>query len=151
MRRIPVNGTLFNCEISFTCKTFYNCNRITGMTTKIKQFASHTDFIVHEIPWIKHTRNAQYPIKHFSSYSILRGWVIENLLYLGMKHFAYVLYVEFHSQRNLCDKQSVLFYGHPRIFQEFHSTISFSNNQKIKNVAVITVIISDDEFRVKDI
>ena len=32
-----------------------------------------------------------------------------------MKHFAYALYVEFHAQTNLSDKQNVLFYGHPRI------------------------------------
>ena len=32
-----------------------------------------------------------------------------------MKHFAYVLYMRFHALRNLCDKQNVLFYGHPRI------------------------------------
>ena len=28
-----------------------------------------------------------------------------------MKHFAYVLYVGFHANRNLCDKQNVLVYG----------------------------------------
>ena len=37
-----------------------------------------------------------------------------NVLYQGMKHFAYVLYVEFDAQRNLCDNQNVLFYGTPR-------------------------------------
>ena len=31
-----------------------------------------------------------------------------------MKHFVYVLYVGFHTKRNLCDKQNVLFYGTPR-------------------------------------
>ena len=34
-----------------------------------------------------------------------------------MKHFSYVLYVGFHAQRNLCDKQNVLFYGHSRTNQ----------------------------------
>ena len=33
-----------------------------------------------------------------------------------MEHFAYVLYVGFGAQRNLCDKQNVLFYGTPRRF-----------------------------------
>ena len=61
---------------------------------KIKHFACHRDFFVHEIPRIKHTQNALYP---------------------SMKHFEYVLYVGFHAQRNLCDKQNVLFYGTPRI------------------------------------
>ena len=28
-----------------------------------------------------------------------------------MKHFAFVLYVGFDAQKNLCDKQIVLFYG----------------------------------------
>ena len=35
----------------------------------------------------------------------------EYVLYLDMKHFEYVLYVGFDAQRNLCDKQNVLFYG----------------------------------------
>ena len=33
-----------------------------------------------------------------------------------MKHFAYVLYVGFDAQRNLYDKQNVLFYGTPGIY-----------------------------------
>ena len=32
-----------------------------------------------------------------------------------MKHFSYVLYVGFHTQRNLFHKQNVLFFGHSRI------------------------------------
>ena len=35
----------------------------------------------------------------------------KNVLYPGMKHFSYVLYVGFHAQRNLFDKQNILFYG----------------------------------------
>ena len=38
----------------------------------------------------------------------------EYVLYLDMKHFEYVLYVGFDAQRNLCDKQNVLFYGTPQ-------------------------------------
>ena len=34
-----------------------------------------------------------------------------NVLYPGMKHFAYVIYVGFDAQINLCDKQNVLFNG----------------------------------------
>ena len=30
-----------------------------------------------------------------------------------MEQFEYVLYVEFHAQRKLCDKQNVLFHGTP--------------------------------------
>ena len=45
-----------------------------------------------------------------------------------MEHFAYVLYVGFHAQRNLCDKQDVLFYGTPRnlinVFINRHQNIS---------------------------
>ena len=36
-----------------------------------------------------------------------------NVLYPGMKHFVYVLYVGFDAQRNLCDKQIFLFYVTP--------------------------------------
>ena len=32
---------------------------------------------------------------------------------MAMKHFAYVLYVGFDAQRNLCDKQNILFHGTP--------------------------------------
>ena len=35
----------------------------------------------------------------------------------GYEAFSYVLYVGFYAQRNLCDKQNVLFYGTPRIFE----------------------------------
>ena len=38
----------------------------------------------------------------------------KNVLYPGMEHFANVLYLGFHAERNLCDKQNVLFYGRPR-------------------------------------
>ena len=74
-----------------------------GEYHKIKHFACHRDFFAHEIPRIKHTQNATFPgIKHFRA---------SHWLKIGMKHFAYVLYVGFHAKRNLCDKQHVLFYG----------------------------------------
>ena len=53
-----------------------------------------------------------------------------------MKHFAYVLYVGVHAQRNLCDKQNVLFYGTPRkiFFKEpkefFYFWIEKQRNQQ---------------------
>ena len=40
----------------------------------------------------------------------------KNVLYPGMEHFAYVLYVGFYAQRNLYDKQNVLFLGHVHIY-----------------------------------
>ena len=45
---------------------------------KIKHFACHRDFFVHEIPRIKHTQNASFPgIKHFrASHWLKIGWVI---------------------------------------------------------------------------
>ena len=39
---------------------------IYGGYHKIKHFACHRDFVLHQIPRIKHTKNALYPgIKHF--------------------------------------------------------------------------------------
>ena len=73
--------------------------RLYGGDHKIKHFACHRDFFVHEIPRIKNMQNVSYP----------------GILYPAMEHFAYVLYVGFHAPRYLCDKQNVLFYGHPRI------------------------------------
>ena len=86
-----------------------------GVDHKIKHFACHRDFFLHEIPCLKHTQNASYPgIKHFKWLILFstNDW-LWNVLYPGMKHFAYVLYVGFDAQRNLCDKQNVLFYGTP--------------------------------------
>ena len=43
---------------------FYTRNY--GGYHKIKHFACHRDFFVHQIPRIKHTQNASFPgIKHF--------------------------------------------------------------------------------------
>ena len=103
-----------------------------GEYHKIKHFACHRDFFVHQIPRIKHTQNASYPgIKHFKCLILFstNDW-LWNVLYSGMKHFAYVLYVRFDAQRNLYDKQNVLFYGAPRnmnfIPYEFLKQIFFS-------------------------
>ena len=88
---------------------------------KIKYFACHRDFFLHEIPHIKHTQNASYPgIKYFIWLIIFstNDW-LWNVLYPGMKPFAYVLYVGFHAQRNLCDKQNALFYGTPPPYLHF--------------------------------
>ena len=61
---------------------------------------------MHEIPHIKHIQNALYP---------------------GIKPFAYVLFVGFHAQRNLCDKQNVLFYStSPRIWSGLGETAFLS-------------------------
>ena len=39
-----------------------------GRDHKIKHFACHRDFLVHEIPRIKHTQNASFSdIKHFGA------------------------------------------------------------------------------------
>ena len=45
---------------------------------KIKHFACHRDFFVHQIPRIKHTQNAPFPgIKHFwASHWLKIGWFI---------------------------------------------------------------------------
>ena len=40
---------------------------------KIKHFACHIDFFVHEIPHLKHTQNASFPgIKHFRASHLLK-------------------------------------------------------------------------------
>ena len=71
---------------------------------KIKHFAWHRDFFVHEIPLIKHTQNIPYPgIKHFSSYHKIKHFAChrdsfvpailcikhtQNSPYPGIKHFS---------------------------------------------------------------
>ena len=58
---------------------------VYGGYHKIKHFACHRDFFVHQIPRIKHTQNASLPgIKHFrASHWLKIGSIIENVLYLG--------------------------------------------------------------------
>ena len=52
--------------------------------------------------------------------------------YLYPEHFAYVLYVGFYAHRNLCDKQNVLFYGHPYNFNDIiDADKKFLRNTKI--------------------
>ena len=92
---------------------------------KIKHFACHRDFFLHEVPRIKQTALYQ-GIKHFLWLLLFstNDW-LWNVLYLWINHFAYVLYVEFHAKRNLCDKQDVLFYGTPRRLKKFAADLRF--------------------------
>ena len=102
----------------FSSEKNLSTGRITGVDHKIKHFACHQDFFVHEIPRIKYTQTALYPgIKHFSSYlmiAYIREIPLSMQFLVIWKYISYVLYVGFDAERNLCNKQNVLFYGHPR-------------------------------------
>ena len=58
-----------------------------------------------------------------------------------MKHFAYVLYVGFDAQRNLCDKQNVLFYGTPRniVCSDFKSDRTFRIPESEREESTVVV------------
>ena len=103
MDRLLLRSSTFIHDLSFLQRlhhrVFHDIEFKYGGYNKIKHFACHRDFFVHEIPRIKNMQNVSYP----------------GILYPAMEHFAYVLYVGFHAPRYLCDKQNVLFYGHPRI------------------------------------
>ena len=72
----------------------------------------------HVEAWIYET------LKKFAGIFSTNDW-LWNVLYLWINHFAYVLYVEFHAKRNLCDKQDVLFYGTPRRLKKFAADLRF--------------------------
>ena len=126
---------------------------------KIRHFACHRDFFVHQIPRIKHRQNASYPgMKHFQWLILFstNDW-LWNVLYPRMKHCVYVLYVGFHAKINLCHKQNVLFYGTPvNSFELRRSTASFKLSVTgefcrcfSKTLDCITSSFVDGRFRVK--
>ena len=102
-------------------------------------FSARTDFFVHDIPRIRHSPNALYPgiiwVIHFRvSHWLKIGWVIENVLYLAVKHLANVLFVGCHAQRNLCDKQMFYFMVSPVYLSPLSQTYCGSGSLATKDL-----------------